>query len=153
MRPPSVPFLAHPCGRVGERDCGAAAGGDGSFDPKELICPSCAAGDAAQVRLAPPRLKKHHGAEAAPQICPKHGTDFLEYKCRYCCSVAVWFCFGTTHFCEPCHNAHSQLIQMAQQVSPPPPPPIAAGRATDSGGPGRRRGRCSHAPAALVARP
>lgn len=28
------------------------------------------------------------------QICPKHGTDFLEYKCRYCCSVAVFFCFG-----------------------------------------------------------
>merc|ERR1712203_501187 len=20
------------------------------------------------------------------QMCPKHGTDYLEYKCRYCCS-------------------------------------------------------------------
>ena len=48
----------------------------GAWNPEELVCPGCAAGDAAQ-------------------ICPKHGTDFLEYKCRYCCSVAVWFCFGT----------------------------------------------------------
>ncbi|KAL3880994.1 hypothetical protein ACJMK2_033195 [Sinanodonta woodiana] len=32
------------------------------------------------------------------KICA-HGVDHLEYKCRYCCSMARWFCFGTTHFC------------------------------------------------------
>jgi len=26
--------------------------------------------------------------------------------------VAVWFCFGTTHFCETCHNAYSQVRMM-----------------------------------------
>ena len=24
--------------------------------------------------------------------CAKHGTEYIEYKCRYCCSVAVFFC-------------------------------------------------------------
>ena len=39
--------------------------------------------------------------------------DFLEYKCRFCCSVAVWFCFGTTHFCDKCHQkpGHMQTMQ------------------------------------------
>ena len=85
----------------GERQCGAAA--DDSFNPEELICPGCVAGDAAQ-------------------ICPKHGTDFLEYKCRYCCSVAVWFCFGTTHFCEPCHNENGKMQRMQEQGKLPPCP-------------------------------
>lgn len=24
--------------------------------------------------------------------------------CRYCCSVASWYCWGTTHMCDPCHG-------------------------------------------------
>ena len=36
--------------------------------------------------------------------CKKHGRDYIEFKCRFCCSIAVWFCFGTTHFCDSCHN-------------------------------------------------
>jgi hypothetical protein len=32
--------------------------------------------------------------------CPEHGTEFLGWKCRYCCErEAHYFCFGTTHFC------------------------------------------------------
>ena len=34
------------------------------------------------------------------QECPEHKRDYIEYKCRYCCSVATFFCFGTTHFCQ-----------------------------------------------------
>ena len=129
----------------GERVCGEAGG---AFDPTELVCGGCSpwSGDI---------------------DCPKHGKDFIEFKCRFCCSVAVrdcprrgsghgvggvrlsvssvealapfcpfsfclpsvvdrrllqvvvlcrgtppspfcssqvWFCFGTTHFCEPCHS-------------------------------------------------
>jgi len=37
-------------------------------------------------------------------ICKTHGTEYIEFKCRYCCVIAIWFCFGTTHFCEPHHN-------------------------------------------------
>ena len=65
------------CGKAyfgGDASCEAARGA-AEFDPSELVCPTCVGG-------------------AAMQICPKHGTDFLEYKCRYCCSVAVFFCFG-----------------------------------------------------------
>ena len=40
------------------------------------------------------------------KACKKgHGDDEMEYKCRYCCDVAVWFCFGTTHFCDKCHTS------------------------------------------------
>ncbi|KAI2802595.1 Hsp70 chaperone [Blomia tropicalis] len=36
----------------------------------------------------------------------KHGSDYLGYKCRYCCSYAVYFCFGDTHFCNRCHGKY-----------------------------------------------
>mmetsp|Transcript_29894 Transcript_29894/g.82070 ORF Transcript_29894/g.82070 Transcript_29894/m.82070 type:complete len:555 (-) Transcript_29894:74-1738(-) len=37
--------------------------------------------------------------------CPEHGTEFLGWKCRYCCErEAQYFCFGTTHFCNVCHD-------------------------------------------------
>jgi E3 ubiquitin-protein ligase MYCBP2 len=80
----------------GERACGQAGG---HFDPADLVCPAC----------------QPHSAELD---CPKHGREFLEYKCRFCCSVAVFFCFGTTHFCEQCHNQPGQMqqLQAAQQL-------------------------------------
>jgi len=36
--------------------------------------------------------------------CPKHGKEYIEFKCKFCCNVAQWFCWGNTHFCEPCHK-------------------------------------------------
>lgn len=51
-------------------------------------------------------------------MCPKHGTDFLEYKCRYCCSVAVYFCFGTTHFCNACHEDFQKVIYLSPAELP-----------------------------------
>ncbi len=51
-------------------------------------------------------------------MCPKHGTDFLEYKCRYCCSVAVFFCFGTTHFCNACHDDFQRVTNIAKNELP-----------------------------------
>ena len=43
------------------------------------------------------------------QACQHHGAEFVEYKCRYCCSLAVFFCFGTTHFCNRCHDDAGRL--------------------------------------------
>lgn len=51
-------------------------------------------------------------------MCPKHGTDFLEYKCRYCCSVAVFFCFGTTHFCNACHDDFQRVTNLPKNELP-----------------------------------
>lgn len=69
------------------------------YDPNELVCGGCS-----DVSRA--------------QMCPKHGTDFLEYKCRYCCSVAVFFCFGTTHFCDACHNDFRMVTNMVKDELP-----------------------------------
>lgn len=55
------------------------------FNPAELLCAAC----------SPPA-----GADASLANCPTHGTDFIQYKCKYCTNVACWFCWGTTHFCD-----------------------------------------------------
>jgi len=55
------------------------------FDPKELMCPAC--------------------QPSSVQDCEKHGKDWLVFKCRYCCNIANWFCWGNTHFCTACHKS------------------------------------------------
>eukprot|EP00357_Protocruzia_adherens_P036526 CAMPEP_0115008332 /NCGR_PEP_ID=MMETSP0216-20121206/21845_1 /TAXON_ID=223996 /ORGANISM="Protocruzia adherens, Strain Boccale" /LENGTH=575 /DNA_ID=CAMNT_0002375711 /DNA_START=183 /DNA_END=1910 /DNA_ORIENTATION=+ len=57
----------------------------GGFNPEELVCASCSS-DGSQIL-----------------DCKKHGKDFIEFKCRFCCSIAQWFCWGSTHFCDSCH--------------------------------------------------
>ena len=47
---------------------------------------------------------KEQGEGAGLRVCKDHGETTISYKCRYCCSLAVWYCYGTTHFCEDCHN-------------------------------------------------
>eukprot|EP00047_Mylnosiga_fluctuans_P000811 m.202671 g.202671 ORF g.202671 m.202671 type:complete len:4234 (-) comp10109_c2_seq9:387-13088(-) len=81
----------------GLRACQDARGDD--FNPADLICPMCVEGP-------------------AMQECPRHGSDFLEYKCRFCCSVAVFFCFGTTHFCNPCHDDHQRCVSAKKESLP-----------------------------------
>ncbi|XP_065845558.1 E3 ubiquitin-protein ligase MYCBP2-like isoform X3 [Oscarella lobularis] len=77
----------------GEARCIEQAGLSDEYDPSELVCGGCS-------------------DVASAQVCPKHGTDYLEYKCRYCCTVAVFFCFGTTHFCSPCHDDFQRLTSI-----------------------------------------
>ena len=57
---------------------------------EELICGGCASGSAS---------------------CPKHGGQYLEFKCKYCCNLAVWFCWGTTHFCDLCHSPPRKTVR------------------------------------------
>lgn len=42
--------------------------------------------------------------------CKKHGARDLIYKCKFCCSVATFFCFGNTHFCQPCHDRWTTMV-------------------------------------------
>ncbi len=58
---------------------------DGKFDPKELLCGGCQ--PATDV-----------------QNCPKHGTEWIAFKCRFCCNTAQWYCWNKTHFCGKCHK-------------------------------------------------
>lgn len=46
--------------------------------------------------------------------CHTHGKDYIQWKCRYCCAPAVWYCFGSTHFCDPCHQNHRTLTRMTK---------------------------------------
>ena len=61
---------------------------EGKFNPQELICGGCAAS----------------AIGGGVKECKTHGTDFIEFKCKFCCSVAQWFCWGSTHFCDNCHT-------------------------------------------------
>lgn len=56
--------------------------------------------DAAKDLICPPCVMKKTGVSG----CPTHGAEYFEFKCRFCCGVATFFCFGTTHFCDPCHK-------------------------------------------------
>jgi len=76
----------------GMKDCLIGANEKVAFNPEDLVCGVCVA--------------ETLGGMAN---CEKHGSDYIEYKCRFCCSTAQWFCFGTTHFCEPCHNKRMDL--------------------------------------------
>ncbi|CAD5224052.1 unnamed protein product [Bursaphelenchus okinawaensis] len=70
-----------------------------SYKPEELICGGCS------------------DISGAP-VCGRHGTEFLEYKCRFCCSVAVYFCFGNSHFCSICHSDFQRLIATPTNLLP-----------------------------------
>lgn len=74
----------------GEARCDAGAGANTNFNPEELLCGGCS-------------------NVACGQICSKHGVDFLEYKCRFCCTLAVYFCLGNTHFCSGCHDEFQMI--------------------------------------------
>lgn len=76
------PFFAGrvECNAALEEGVGRAAGAD------KRLCSSCV--------LPPPGVS----------ACPHHGTTHLEYKCKWCCNPAVWFCHGHTHYCDPCHQ-------------------------------------------------
>ena len=42
-------------------------------------------------------------------FCEKHGFDYIEYKCRYCCKIASRFC-SQKHFCEECYMKISEKL-------------------------------------------
>uniref|UniRef100_A0A914Z459 Uncharacterized protein n=1 Tax=Panagrolaimus superbus TaxID=310955 RepID=A0A914Z459_9BILA len=91
-----VYVLCSKCGKAyfgGEASCQEALESSTTFNPEELLCGGCS--DIA-------------GAE----ICGRHGVEYLEYKCRFCCSVAVYFCFASTHFCAGCHADFQRLMPM-----------------------------------------
>jgi len=67
----------------GAYECGGA---DPDIDHNDLICPRC----------QPP-------SENISE-CKEHGSDWIAFKCRFCCNIANFFCWGNTHFCDNCHK-------------------------------------------------
>ena len=67
------------------KDCGRAMEeAKEDFNEKDLVCAGC--------------------CDIPVEMCPRHGKEHLTFKCKYCCSVSQWFCWGTTHFCNDCHS-------------------------------------------------
>jgi len=81
-------FAYYPCFKCGQPYFGGqrrcdAGNQNQAFQAEELVCGGCS---------------------GVGQECQLHGRDFIEHKCQYCCSVASWFCWGKTHFCDSCHT-------------------------------------------------
>ena len=43
---------------------------------------------------------------AGQTTCKKHGNVQIDWKCMFCCSVALFCCFGTHYFCDDCHEEY-----------------------------------------------
>lgn len=74
---------------AGLRQCQDAAAAadepDRAFDERGLLCYACT-------------------PHTAGTVCPVHGAEYMQYKCRYCCAVASWYCGANLgHFCDACH--------------------------------------------------
>ena len=61
---------------------------------EDLLCQDC--------------LLKEIGAGTT--TCEKHGTEQIDWKCQFCCSTALFCCFGTTYFCNPCHEEYNRTL-------------------------------------------
>lgn len=58
---------------------------DDILPPADRMCPTCAPGTSV--------------------VCGHNThTPFHVWKCRYCCRSSNFVCYGTTHFCDECHE-------------------------------------------------
>ena len=74
----------------GMEDCAQAMQSENAALRKEnLLCKNCV-------------IKEMGYGQAT---CEKHGDQYIDYKCMYCCSMAMHVCCGgTQYFCDPCHS-------------------------------------------------
>ncbi|CAI5969893.1 unnamed protein product [Closterium sp. NIES-65] len=105
----------------GEREGGGVerageVGGQGQRE-NELVCGECLAVEAAAKQKAAAeaaaaaaaaaeeeRERRERLWEAGKPCSSNHGKEAVQYKCQFCCSVATYFCNGTTHYCAECHQ-------------------------------------------------
>ena len=74
----------------GMKDCEQNQMQEQDFKPEELCCSKCS----------------NVGGIAGITVCKdkKHGSNHIDFKCKFCCSIALWFCHGNTHYCDGCHR-------------------------------------------------
>ena len=74
----------------GMQDCEAALNAENALTKEDLKCDGC---------------RRNGIAGFGKDMCHKHGNEFIDFKCMYCCSVAMFICAsGRYYFCQPCHN-------------------------------------------------
>lgn len=94
-------YLCFKCDKAyygGEAKCNEMIELPDEYNPAELVCGAC--------------------SNSRAQSCLKHGNEFMEFKCRYCCSRALFYCFGTTHFCNTCHSNHIYVTGIPKDKLP-----------------------------------
>ena len=72
----------------GMNDCGDEMAAAGEYRKEDLVCAKCSAALVG----------------AGVTNCNKHGAEYIDFKCKWCCSISLWFCHGNTHYCDPCHR-------------------------------------------------
>ena len=102
-------------GGVEGKDAEAAGPGE---DP-----PALAAAPAAAAAVDPEELVCGRCSVANVQSCDKHGTEFIGFKCRFCCRMATFFCWQKVHFCSNCHSKIWQdLVEYKKGINKLKPP-------------------------------
>ena len=70
-------------------DCAAAMDAESKLKKEDLLCKDCS----------------YKALGYGKEMCEIHGNEFIDWKCMFCCSVALFACTGGTGFyCTPCHN-------------------------------------------------
>lgn len=75
-------------------DCRVAMREERHIKKEELRCPKC--------------LSEELGFGQFACHKKEHGDKYIDYKCRFCCNVALYVCFNGTHFCNACHKKACQ---------------------------------------------
>lgn len=84
----------------GLKSCEIVNEGQREYKEEDLVCGACAS----------------QNVKGGIMDCGQHGKDFIEFKCKFCCSVAQWFCWGNTHFCEACHARQCKGEYLSQKT-------------------------------------
>lgn len=79
----------------GRRDCEQNASNEPPRPAAEYVCMECS--DLTGVKCT---IKAH--------------LQYQNWKCRFCCSLATFRCWGTTSFCTPCHDVAARIIRKPQ---------------------------------------
>ena len=73
----------------GMEDCQQAMQSENNLKKEDLLCKRCSIEELGLGRA----------------MCEKHGNEFVDWKCMFCCSIALFICSGGTgNYCTPCHN-------------------------------------------------
>ena len=87
----------------GMEDCQQATQSEKAMNEEDMLCKNCAI----------------EALGYGKSICEKHGNEFIDWKCMFCCSQALFFCErGNGQYCTPCHNdAMAGRLQVKTQCT------------------------------------
>jgi len=82
---------------AGQRSCQR---GDITYNETELLCNPCT------------------GNNLDGESCKVHGTEFIDFKCKFCCAIACWSCIvpatnKPARICDKCHGYCYSLAEKA----------------------------------------